>query len=234
MRIRAFALSAALGLTLVGPFIPRTADAQISKQGNAYLLRIRYTKGQTINYTITTSGGPANMRMQARMTVRDVRNGVATVESRITMPNMRGQGGQVPEPMTSTMQVNNRGQVVSGNAGMTAAASPTLPERPVRIGESWTGNVGGGAAGNAGNLSARYTLVGVRRQGNREIAEISMTMTGAMGAGGSANRMTGQGRMILLTSDGSLLSGNVNFNMSFRGQDNKTQTMKINTQIVRN
>lgn len=230
-----FLVLGVLGLTLVSPLAPRPADAQVTKQGNAYLLRMKFTPGQTIRHRISTSGDmmPQPMIITSAMRVTRVANGIATIETSTQMPAARGQ--KAPEPIKQTVQMNNRGVIQGQQQGM-GASTPTLPEKPVRVGESWTGSV----AGMAGlNMNARYTLAGIKNVGGRQVAEITMSMTGNMSGGGGPSRMSGQGRMNLDMRDGSMLNGTVNFNMTLpgrRGEDGKPgkpQTFKMTTTMTR-
>lgn len=231
MKSKSILFVGALGIAMLAPLAPQTADAQVSKQGPAYLLRMKFVKGQVFKYSIVTTGAmiPNGQKMTSTMTVKDVKNGIATIDSVVSMP--QGAAGRNSKPVTQTLQMDSRGKVVGkATASMGGAATPTLPERAVKIGESWNGDMkmGGGI-----NVTATYTLLSVKTVGAKTIAEIGQKVTGNMGAMG---RMSGQGRMQLDGRDGSMLGGSVNMSVVMSGgQDPKAkpQTMTFATKITR-
>ncbi len=232
MNTKSLLLSGLLGLTLVGPLAPRTADAQITPQGGGYLLRLKFTKGQVTNYSISTSGAMMQkpLIMKVRMRVTDVKGAIATVENTVTPPAMGS--GAPPKPTTETVRINNMGKVVSGTTpGMSAAATPTLPQGPIKIGQTWKGDVSGM---QGTSMKATYKLNAIKTVGTRRVAEITMNMQGSVGAPSGSTKMTGTGSMNLDMKDGSMVSGTVNINVLMpTGEKGKTQNIAMVTRISR-
>jgi len=219
-------IAAATGLMLGALAV---TDAQITKQGNAYLLRMKFAKGQTAKYQMdmTMNMGAQKMSMSMPMTqkVTNVRaNGAAEIN--YTMGPMSMNGKPMGNQTQSTRIVMDpSGKVIEGqNMGQTGA-SVSLPAKPVRVGESWTVNTKM-AAGTAGpmDVKATYTLAGFQTIAGKQAAKINVKMSAA-----GQMSMNGSGTMLLLSSDGSLHSANINMNM--KGQQ-QGQQMNVTSTIA--
>lgn len=220
------------------------ANSQIKKQGDAYTFRMLWTKGAVYQYDMTVSatlpGGaqkgasqPPAMSIPFTMTVKDVKNGVATVEvsTRMQMPG----GGKASAPQTQTIRIDQFGRVVDGSTGSLPPnlAGTSLPDKPVRIGGTWsqTQTVDSPMGGAPIRVNATYRLQRVRTVNGREVAEISMTSRGE----GGGMSMSGSGTMTLLTRDGSLFSADITMTstMTLPAQKGgQPQSMSIPTRIT--
>jgi len=227
--LKKLGFTAVLGMALLSPMATKPADAQITAQSGGYLLRIKYVKGQTMKYvanmTMAQMGQP--MRMNISSKVLDFQKGIATVEAKVTMSG--GPSKTAPKPTTSTVKVDTRGRVVGGDSGSIAATGgPTLPEGPVKVGQSWNGTV---KSMGGGNVKATYTLAGVKSVAGKQAAEITVKMNGDMGG----SKMSGAGRMMLMMADGSLLNSSINMNFTVPSQSSssKPQVMKMSMTMQR-
>lgn len=207
------------GLGLTGS-MNEAARAQVTQQGNAYLLRMKFTPGATMRYTINTSmtmgGGNKPMRMNIPTTMRvvSVKNGIATIE---TTTDMSGMSKDAP-PQKTTMKMDSRGNVVGGtNSGQLTPAG--YPQNAVRVGQTWK------QAFNTGGmkLDATYTFRGIRNAGNRRVADLAISMKG----GQAQQQMSGTGSMQINMADGMLIQTNMNMKIGTGAQaGNMTMTMK--------
>ena len=229
MKSKSILLSCALGVAFLAPLAPQQASAQVTKSGPGYLLRMKFVKGQVLKYTIVTKTPMGSQSMVSTMTVKDIKNGIATIYSVVNMPQTGA--GRNSKPITQTLQMDNRGKVVGrGSATPAGAATPTLPANAVRVGESWNGDI---KVQSGVNLTSVYTLLSVKTVGSKLVAEIGQKVSGNMGTMG---KMSGQGRLNLDGRDGSLMGGTVNMNLVIPSQDPKSKptNMAISTVITRN
>lgn len=193
--------------------ISGSAMAQVTKQGNKYLFRVKYAKGQVIKYGMNMSinmGGksqPMNMDVTSKVLNVDAK-GVSTLEVTSSM------GGG-----TQTVKIDSKGKVVGGSSGGANFAT-AMPDKAIGVGESWTGDMAGGA-GMGMNAKVKYTLKGVKTVGGKPCAEISisLTMKGSGGTGAQAGAMnaTGAGSMYVIMSDGTLQSSSLSMKMNMSG-----------------
>lgn len=210
-----------LSITFVGA---QSAHAQITKKGDGYLFRIKWTPGQTIKYVMNMSMSgdampkPMNMNMSISQKVKKVAGTVATIEA--TTSGVPGQ----PKPQVQTMTIDNRGRATSGAA---AGSQVAFPEGPVKIGQTWKGSLPGMQQGMAGD--AVYKLLSVKTVGGKPVAEVGLSLN--MKQGGAMS-MTGSGTMLIFMADGSLSSMTMNTNMSM-SQQGKTQKMKMGVTMRR-
>ncbi|MBL8060505.1 MAG: hypothetical protein JNK63_07315 [Chthonomonas sp.] len=230
MQLKNLLLIGALGLALTTVQAPRPANAQVTKSGPGYLLRIKWVKGQVMKYNITMSGSmmPKPQVISSIMTVKDVKNGIATVESKVTMPSTGSSRNT--KPQVSTMKIDSRGKVIGeSNGSLTGAATPTFPQGPVKIGQSWKGDM---SVSQGMNLNATYTLISVKTVNGKMIAEVGQRVTGSMGEMGS---MAGNGKVEIYGTDGSVRGGNMAMSLTMKSSDSKSQPSKMNftTKITR-
>lgn len=205
-----------VGFGLIGS--APVADAQVTAQGGGYLLRMKFTKGQTMRYNMTmntqmpsgsmpkgSGGGNMNMTMPMSMTVTDVKNGVATIKS-VVGPS-KFMGSEIPK-QEQTMRMDSRGNVVGGGASQMNFLG-SLPQRPVKIGQKWTQNVDMGAMsggmGGSMKLTGTYTLRSVAAN----VATIAVTINGTQ----QGMKINGSGTFRTRVSDGSMDGGSLNMTM---------------------
>jgi|688.fasta_scaffold191589_2 hypothetical protein len=203
MIMKKLTLLSVLGLAMFAPMAPKPAEAQISKVGGGYLLRIKHVKGAVQKYRVTTTMAAMGKPMIIDVTskVVGVKGKVGTVESTVTM-TMNGQKGK---PQISKMEVNDRGQIVGGDKNQMMLPM-ALPEKPVAVGSKWSGEM------NAQGMvtKSQYVFNGVKKVNGRDVADISFTLTGGM----PGSKVAGKGKSMVLVSDGSLQSLNMDMNLS--------------------
>jgi len=126
----------------------------------------------------------------------DVRTlSTVVVSSQMDMPEER-PAKNVLKGMTTIRRVDSRGRVLSsevtksgkgmqgGAAAEHAASTFTLPEGPVRVGDTWTATetmpLGPGTAGRTATLHVAYRLERIGSEGGERVAVVSMngTVTG--------------------------------------------------------
>lgn len=198
------------------------ALAQVSSQGNAFLLRTKYVKGQTLKYKMTTniSGGPSKvppMEIPMTLKVKDVKNGVATIVYTTKVPG-QPKGGDIE------VKVDSRGKMVGG-AGLEAlqgmgAMGATLPEKAVKVGDTWTQNMNSPAMQGM-KMSTTYRFNGLKTVGGVKVAEIGMTIKGT---GPQNMTMSGTGTMTMLASDGTMRNTSMSMDLKMQGMAMKTTT----------
>lgn len=189
------------------------ADAQVTKQGNGYLLRMKFTPGQTSKFNIAmdTSAAGQSMKMAMPMTqkVVSVKNGVADLTMNVGPMSMNGKPMNT-QVQTINVSMDSTGKVVKGAPMGQTGTQVSLPEKPVKVGESWTVNTKT-QAGMGGNMDvkATYTLAGFQTVAGKQMAKLNVKMS----AGGQMT-MKGDGTMLLLMTDGSLHTANLKMNMT--------------------
>ena len=198
-------LFAALSLGLLG-LSSTPSLAQISKQGDGYLFRMKFTPGAKASYTMTMSGigapgaaGGGNMTMKLVQVVKSVANGVGTIEFTVS-------GGMVPKPMVQTMKMDGRGKVVGGGQNMQQIQQVELPANAMKIGSTWKGQMK--SATQMGEMTTNYTykFVGLKKIGKNDCAQIFVTNT----ATGASLKTSGSGNVFLRLADGSMETMNMN------------------------
>lgn len=201
------------GLAASWTAVPNRGEAQVTKQGQKYLLRMKWNRGAVFNYSadIRLTQAPQGvdlsaqqpMRMGLRYEVKSVSGRNGTVEVRLSMP------GQ--QPQTQTVTMNDRGRVVSGEARGGTGNVLEFPERPVGIGESW--KTRGDIPGPMGTMTgdATHTLRGFRTVNGRQFAHVESRLTTSAGS-----QMRGNGRTDTLVDmrDGMMLRSTMNMTLT--------------------
>lgn len=225
LRTASPAIAAGLVLITAG-----SAAAQITKNGPGYLLRAKYVAGTSARFRIDSStsmgtGQAMKVVIPFSQKVKSLAKGVASIEYTVGPVNMNGAAQGKPQVINA--QVDSRNRMVGGGPSGVNLGNVGFPEKPVRIGGSWTADVSGAAPGMTSK--GTYTFKGVKSVGGKQVAEIAVKMTMGGNQGMSA---TGSGIMYLLVSDGSLHSGNLTQNMSM-GSGANARAMTSTIKIVR-
>lgn len=208
MRYRAVLVLFAAAMAFGGA---KPADAQITKQGAGYLFRMKFVPNAKSSYTVTATNPMSStpIKMAMAQTVKSVKNGVATIEFKITSSS---QGNVPKDPMT--MQMDTRGRLVGSSGGaMGMGNNIELPEGPIAIGQSWKGSVSG-AQGM--KISATYKFIGIKKIGNFDCAQIAVSSSGGM----QNMKMNGTGNVYMRLTDGSAQSMNMSMNMTMTPPSN--------------
>ncbi len=207
------------------------AHAQITKSGPGYLFRVKWVKGQVLKYNFVMSGAmmPKGQSFVNTMTVKDVKNGIATVESKVILP--QSGSSRNTKPTVTTIKLDNRGKIIGESSGqLNGAVTPTFPQGPVKVGQSWNGEI---SLAQGMKVNAVYTLTGVKSINGKLIAEVGQRISGSMGQMGT---ISGTGKVEFYAADGSMRSGNVLMNLLMKGSPDskeKPKPMTFTTKITR-
>lgn len=219
------ALSAAAMLVATFAALPMTSDAQVTKSGSKYTLRMKWSKGMKLNYSVTMTPqgvqGASSMQMALAYNVKDVKGGVATIDSRVSMT------GQ--EPMSGTTKVDSRGRVVGESTGG-GGTIVELPEKAVAIGDTW--KTSGQVPTPMGNLngSATNKLMGFKKINGKEYAHVQTTMTTKGGFGDG----TGKTDSLIDMKDGMMFRSTMGMTFTTKAQGSqKAQKMSFKVDINR-
>ena len=210
------------------------AQAQITPKGNAYLFRAKYTKGQKLQYEMDASttapgtapgGGAFKMKMNMALEVLDVQNGIATVKT--TSDGGALNGKAAGKGNATTMKVGNRGQIIGGNGA--ANFGPTLPENPIKIGDTFTMQGGGLAGGQGGaGVKTTYRLIGFKTYRGQKVAQIAVSNV----ANGEF-KSNSNGSLLLSMADGQIVSMSLDSQSSINGGQGKTMNLVSHVKMDR-
>lgn len=212
--------------------IPAVASAQIKKvAGGAYLMRLKFTKGQTIHLELaeSISGLPPNaggasadgklaVVMQTRSTIQSVTNGAATMLVSVGPTTLNGKVQGAASPLKS-VTVDSLGRPVGAAKGQSQGFGTRLPEKAVKVGESWTAPLPIGGAGGGSNGTATYTFKGIKNMDGKQVAVIGMTVK-------NPQIKNGTGTLYLNVSDGGMYKGGVTLN-TINPQTGAPMTMTV-------
>ncbi len=209
---------------LLAVSIPLASLAQVTKTGNAYLFRMKLVKGSSQAYVMSTStdmgtGKPLIVPMSYSMKVTNVVKGIADVAMSATTPMQKA-------PQTSTIKMDSRG-AIDGQAGLEQLTGIRLPEKAIKVGETWKSapKVGTGTQGMA--MDSVYTFSGVQAVGKIQCAVLSVKSSGK----GALTSST-TGKMYIELANGMLYQSNLVSSFTF-AQNGKSTTYKSTITIKR-
>jgi hypothetical protein len=220
-------------LGIAGLMLSQTSTGQVTKSGQGYLLRMKFTKGQTLNYrlnmnmTTPMSTNAMNIVGPIKMTVASVDKGVATLNT--TAGPFTSGGKALGKQETATIKQDTMGRIVGGDANQ-IQSFVSLPQKPVKVGESWTATnkINAGPAG-AMTVNAKYTLKSVGNVNGKQVANIAVSLSGA-----GQMKVNGSGSVQMLVSDGSLMDSTTTLNMTMNNpQNGQSMTMKATSKLTR-
>lgn len=156
---------------------------QITKSGGGYLFRVKYLKGQQVDYTFQVTSTPIGgaggltVSMPIAGVVTDVTRGISTLQV-VTGPMTMG-GKKISQPSQQMIvKFDSRGRMVSGTIPGGQNLTITLPERPMRIGAS-------SSFSQMMNLNSMpmkevgvYRFVGFKTVRGRQVARLNFTLSG--------------------------------------------------------
>lgn len=195
-----------------------SASAQISKQGNAYLFRMKYTKGQTLKFVMKMTGQMNNQAFAMTMPMTEKvtavsRAGVATMNIAMGDMAMTVNGKPMTQKMPANMQkvtveIDSKGNTKGG--GGQQNTNVALPDKAVPIGGSWTANTTAPTGmGQPMEVTATYKFTGIERVGGYNTAKIAVTMSGT-----GAMAVSGKGFLWLNMADGSMVKNSTKMSMT--------------------
>ena len=189
--------------------IPSAASAQIKKVGGSYLLRLKFKAGTVKKYNLVTaitglpasamggSGGPMKLTGTLTEKVISVAGNKGTLQVE-TSAMALATGQTFGQPQTQTVTIDDLGN--DGGAGNAPGYGVHLPQKAVKVGESWTQSMAmpGAMGSGQGGATATYKFNGIKSVGGKSLADISFAI--------SSNGLLkgGSGHAYLLPVDGSL------------------------------
>lgn len=228
----------ALFAALLGTaLLPGLAPAQIKKSGGGYLLRLKFTQGQTIRHRVSTTvtglpsmGGSSSvikngvMKLTGTMTevVQSVTGNVATISSTVGPFSVPGNPTPLAPAKTVTARVNELGEPVGGSQA--GGLGARFPKGVLKVGQAWSAAVPSTGMSSAGSPTAKFTFQGIKKVNGKDLAVIAVTVVP------TAQFKSGKGTMYFQPSNGMLSSGTLNFEMN-NPQSGATSPIKVAVQI---
>ncbi len=187
-------------------------------------MRMKLTTGSTYTYDVSNSmvigtGKPMVVPMSYSMKVGKITKGVADVLMTMNSPMSK-------KPEIQTVKMDSRG-MVDGQGGMESLGNVRLPERALKVGETWKATQSSGQGARSMTLDTVYTFRGVQAVGKISCAvlDVKSTSKGTMAS-------TTTGKIYIDSANGMLYQTTLAMTMTMT-QGAKTQTVKNNTTIKR-
>jgi len=216
-----------LVLSLFACWACSPSAAQVTRQGNRYLLRMKFTPGQTMKYIITSEAKMPQGAMVAviplAMTVKSVQGKIATIQMQTSPMSINGKptGRQ---SQTVEIKLDDRGTPIGGGPGSQVATQ--FPDKPLAVGETFSTTKSIGVSNQQLAVNAVNKFEGIKKVGSRSVAIISTTITGT-----GALNVKGTGVTQIDVADGSLVSIRSSQHMTIsQGQQ---QTVDNSVTIIR-
>lgn len=182
-------------------------------------MRLKFAKGQTVHLELSTAvtGMPPGANgvgpdgkmvaiMQTRSTVQSVTNGNATMLVSGGPLVVNGKTVmQQSKPQSVTLDPRGHGVGAAGQ-GQSQGFGAKLPEKPVKVGESWSAPLpmGNGATGGTGG-TATYTFKGLKRVDGKQVAVIALSVK-------NPQIKSGSGTLYLMAGDGTVYKASLVLN----------------------
>jgi hypothetical protein len=215
MRIARFTLIW-LGLFLCWSVAP----AQITQQKDGYLIFVKYKKGQTITQDMSMNAvGNTKLKSTSRFMTKclDVdKNGNSTIEVTVA-------GNGKAKATKKKLKVDNHGKPI-GNSIDGYSGSFAWPDKPVRVGDSWIGNITMASAGQGagGSIKSTYKFAGIKTVKGVRVASIAAVLN----VGGSFE-ISGTGMIYVRFSDGQLENADFNLALKQFSESNTQAKLKL-------
>lgn len=205
----------ALGAVLLFAACP----AQVTKHGNAYLFRMKYSPGKKVTFKVVSSGSIQGQSFQSNMsisqTVKKVSKGVATITANLSDLKITVGGRTMTQPIPAnlknvTLDMDAQGHVKGNSAATQQQTSIAYPDKPVAIGSSWKSiTTVPRPGGQTMKVNATYKFLGLANVNGQAAAKIQMTLDGS-----GQTAMSGYGISYIALSDGWMLKSNTNMTVS--------------------
>lgn len=221
-------LSALIACSIVA-VSPAPSQAQVTKSGSKYKLRMKWVKGSKLNYNLEMSqvGSSAKpMQMGLAYDVVSVANGIGTVQTTVSNP------GQ--QPQKETIKIDDRGRVDGSSNAAGFSNILEFPAEAIAVGGSWKTNAKlPGMAGGQMTGTATNTLKGFRTEGGKSYAYVATELK-VSGGGVTGNGKTDS---LIAMADGHLLRTSMALKMSITTKDSKgkpvTQSIDLTVKMSR-
>jgi len=177
MTLRRIIGAACVGLVLTG-----CSGGILGAANKTYTLELKPKQGDTFNYSMNMTGSQT-MSADFSLTAAKVENGNVTFRSKFSNMTMNGQPApaavsQLMSNMTVVQTMDKTGKQLSQSVeglpngmqapGQGAVATASLPDHPVKVGDTWTGT--------SQNTTATYKLVSVDNENGKQVAHIDVTI----------------------------------------------------------
>jgi hypothetical protein len=186
------------------------ATSQVTRSGSGYLFRVKYTKGARLDYQLISvwpkparPSDPKRMEGPLSMTVLDVAGGVATIRVEAGPFSLDGRR-DLARPNTMQLKMDNRGKIVEGGAGMSQLSGIHLPEKPLKIGESFVATNVVPVQSIKIVVKAHCTFVGFKTINGRRAAELKLSLSST-----GLAPTKGTGTQYIDAADGQMLSAQI-------------------------
>ena len=207
--------------------VPTTvASAQVTPKGSKSLLRLKWVKGRTYNYSLAMQASFQGQEQAAQtagitMDVLDAKNGKGTVKLR--------SSGEIPllqKPMTTVIDSRGRG----GLGGSMTEELIQLPEKPMAVGQSWTYSQSTTTQMGKANITYKCTFRGIQGSGAQKVANIGVALV----IKGSNLSGSGTGDLTIDAEDGMIrrMTQEINMQSKTTSSKGKTTTMNIPIKLV--
>jgi hypothetical protein len=201
------------------------ANAQITQTGGKYLFVAKYKQGQSTNVIMTVmstvpSAKPTNLTIKAKSKVISVaKDGSAVIEF-----DTPAFGGRPASKQRASVDKFGRPK---GNTMGNFSGNFSSPTYPIKVGESWSGDVNLSAGQGAPPipLKAKYQFKSIKTVSGVKVAVISVGIDVS-----SLFNMKGTGEMMIRFDDGQLFESNLN--MGMQAPDPKTKKNVLIKMVV--
>lgn len=198
--------------------IAASSSAQVVQKKGGYIIFIKYTKGQVLKQNISMIAPSTKVTTNTQIVTKclDVdKNGIATLE--VSTPTAPGK-----PPSKRKVKVDRHGKPV-GNAIDGFSGNFMWPETPLKIGQTWDGNVNmGGAGQSGGSMRALYKLAAIKNLNGTKVAVI----TTVLDVSGQFD-VAGTGTIYVRVSDGQLDSATFNVGLKQYADTGQPTVLKL-------
>ena len=202
------------GLIVLG--ITAHLPAQIIQSKKGYVINVGFKKGQVLKQNMTMQAiGNTKLKSTSQFITKCIdvdKKGFATLD--VTVPSTDGK----TKPVKKRMKVDRHGKPIGATIDGYSGTF-VWPETPVKVGQSWLGDISMGGPGQGSAtmaLKSTYKLTGFKTLNGVKVASISavLKVTGTYD-------ISGDGMIYVRYSDGQLQSAD--FNMAL-GQFSESGT----------
>ena len=196
------------------------SQGQITQSKAGYLIFVKFNKGEVIKQNIgMMADGNSKLKSTTQYAIKCIgtdKNKVSTLEVTVSAG---GKVAQTRKKMLIGKHGEPYGEKIEGYGGSFA-----WPNKPIKMGQSWVGNVSlaGTGQGNAGAIKSTYKLAGIKSIGGVKVACISSVMK----VGGSFD-VSGTGMIYVKFSDGQLHSADFNLGLKQYSDSGAEMRMKL-------
>jgi hypothetical protein len=188
-------------MIVLGYALALSVEAQVSKAGNGYLLRVKYHQGQVLRYQLNTkTSDNTNQSIDVSIPIKMRVTGVqgTTYTLRTAVGPVKVGSRQMGRPKVKEAKIDSLGRASVGASNPGMASS--FPEKAVKIGDTWTSTMPMAQLG--GNVNAKFRFMGIKKVQGQDVALINLGITSS----GGPFTSQGSGVIHVLVSDGSLES----------------------------